>query len=170
MSKKTLIGVVLTMLLLSVVCFAADDKPIADGWQLGANLMELLGSVVLAGLAWLTTKAAGWIKAKTNNEALGGMLARLMESLGGLIQEAEQTLVAQLKAAKDPNSPGGTKLTASEAATIKNEVLQRFKDMWGKKGLAELAKILGFDKTGTENFIASKIDALVRKEKSGNPQ
>ncbi len=42
--------------------------------------------------------------------------------------------------------------------------------MWGKKGLAELAKILGFDKTGTENFIASKIDALVRKEKSGNPQ
>jgi prepilin signal peptidase PulO-like enzyme (type II secretory pathway) len=153
----------------AVPCLAQDTE-VSGGWQVFAYVYEVLGALLGSGLVWLVAKLSTWIKTKIGNEALGGILARVNETLGNLVVEANQTVVNGLKAAKDPDSPGGTKLTDEEARQIKKEVLAQFKDLWGAKGLALLAKILGFTSDKTESFLSSKIEALVEKEKQkGNP-
>lgn len=157
------------VVLCAVPCFAQDEEA-SSGMQIFAYIWELLAVALVPGIAWVFAKLGTWLKSKIKNETLANMMARFTEAIGNLVMEAEQTSVAAIKAAKDLNSPGGTKLTKEEAKQIKNEVLQKFKDLWGPKGLDILAKILGFDSEGVEDFISSKIEALVSKEKkSGNP-
>lgn len=133
--------------------------------ELGLNILEILSPAILALLAWLGVKLAGWLRAKTKNELVGGMLARLTESVFTLVREAEQTAVAAIKAGKDPSSPGGTKLTKAEAEKVKADVIAKLKELWGMKGLKEIGKVLGWTEASVTSFLEAKVEEAVLADK-----
>ena len=129
------------------------------------TILEILSPIITAFLGWVSVRLAGWIKAKTKNEQVGGILARLTESTFCVVREAEQTFVKGMKAAKDPSSPGGTSLTEKEAEDIKRRVVAKVKDLWGPRGLKEARKVLGLDEGGVGRLIESKVEEAVHIEK-----
>jgi hypothetical protein len=134
-------------------------------WTVMQFFLPLMG----AALVWLKVKLIAWIQAKTKNEMIAGMLARLADSVVTLVREAEQTTVAAIKAAKDPKSPGGVNLTKAEAENIKAAVIAKFKEIWGVKGLAEAGKVLGLSEDGLLKFISAKVESAVLAESNSNP-
>lgn len=131
--------------------------------QMAAAVYELLSPVMLLLLAYLAKKISDFLTAKVKNELLSGMLTRLNDTVFTYVREAEQTLVAELKAAKDPASEGGTALTKAEGENIKNKVLAKVKEALGPRGLSDLGKILGLTTEGVEGTIAAKIEAAVNE-------
>lgn len=138
-----------------------------DWLDLGMTVAELLAPILMAVLTWASAKLGLWIKARVQNETYAGMLGRLNETLLTLVREAEQTAVAAIKAGRDPKSPGGVKLTKQEAEHIKDEVLAKFKKLWGTPGLMLLMRILGLDSGSLDEWLEAKVEALVLVEKRG---
>jgi len=129
--------------------------------ELGLNILEALSPAILALLAWLGLKLSHWLRAKISNELVGGMLARLNDSVFTAVKAIEQTVVREIKAAKEPNSPGGPKITTEEADRVKKAAIDALKSYWGVKGLAELGEVLGLTGDGLNNLLESKVEAAV---------
>lgn len=130
------------------------------------DLLAYLSPVLTALLGWISVRLAAWIKAKTKNELVGGMLIRLSTSIISLVREAEQTSVLAIKKAKSSDSPGGEVLTPEEAADVRATVLDSFKALWGDKGMEELRTVLGLDGVeSVDRLLVSKIEEAVHLEK-----
>jgi hypothetical protein len=132
-------------------------------------ILVVCAPVLTAAITWASVKFADLIKARTKNELIGGILARLTTSAFTLVREAEQTAVAAIKAARDPKSPGGEELTKEEGEQIKKAVVDKLKEVWGVKGLHEAGKILGLTDAGLDKFISAKVEEAVFVEKRTNP-
>lgn len=141
----------------------ATDAPVSDAAQLGLSIYEMLLPVLLAGLTWLGAHLSAWIKSKTKNEALAGILVRLNQSVFDGVKAVNQNMANLLGEAKAPGSPGGAKITEAEAAKLKAAALDHVKSYWGAKGLGEMAKVLGFggDMAGLDKMLSNKIEAAV---------
>ncbi|MBT8102931.1 MAG: hypothetical protein KJO95_08165 [Gammaproteobacteria bacterium] len=132
---------------------------------------DVLAPVAAAALTWAVAWLTGLVRARLRNDYVDGMTRRLNDSIEDAVDAVNQQLDALLAAAKLPRSPGGKRLTATEARTLKRAAVEQVRSYWGAKGLKELAKILGFG--GGEHaahqlhtVIDNKIEAAVYRRKT----
>ena len=135
-----------------------------DTNSLGWKLVEVLSPVLVAGLSWLSVKAAQLISAKVKNEYLRGVLVRIDDAVLVAVREVEQVTVDALKEA---NADG--QLTAEERAKVKQAALDTVKSHLGLKGLAELAKVLGLEGGAIEKLLSSRVEAAVHDLRQVRP-
>lgn len=170
----------LLLLLIPASVFAADtaaqsalapvqDQPLSQGAQVALTALQVLGAALAAVLAWVSYHVTLWIKAKTKNELVGGVLSRTVELVFTLVREAEQTAVYELRKARDPKSPGGATITQSEGKQVKEAVVAKLKELWGPKGLDELGKVLGLTPDGVNKFLNAKVEEACLAENARNP-
>lgn len=133
----------------------------------GYDLFEVLVPVVALCITAATYYTSKFIHAKTNNTWLAGILSRLNEAVWYEVSAAEQVAVKGIKAAKDPSSDGGKRVTKAEGISIKKDVIARIKENIGMKGLKKLAKITGVGEQGVDRMIDSRVEAIVGSQ---NPQ
>lgn len=133
--------------------------------EVAATVAEFMLPVFAGLLAWVSARVTAYIKAKVENTTYQGMLVRLTDTVLTLVREAEQTTVKACKAARDPASPGGAKLTAKEAEAIKATVVGKFKSLWGPEGIKLLMRVLGLRDGTFEEFISAKVEEAVHVEK-----
>ena len=136
------------------------------------TLVDLALMLLTPVLAWAGLRASQWAGANAANEKSGGMLARLTDSVFVAVKKVNQTAKAKLKAAKDPSSPGGTKITDAEASDLKQAAWGEIKKYWGTKGLATAGKVLGL--ANVTAYVDGSIEAAIADikvaEKAGNPK
>ena len=157
------------------LAYAGQDvvtPPSVSPWQsIGMDLLAMLGSTAIALLGWLFARLNAWIKAKTHNELVSGVISRFTNSLLTAIKMVEQTYKRELIAAKDPKSPGGAAITKEEAAKLKGLVIEALSAEYG--GMSGIAKFLGVLGLGSEASVAqwvdNKIEALVYEESKTSP-
>lgn len=133
--------------------------------ELALKLFDMLWPLVgVAVTGWLSAKAAAWISSKTKNELLAGLLSRLNQLVWTCVRMAEQTLVKEIKKAKEPSSPGGSSLTKEEQKAIFDAVFQNVKELFGENALALLGHLLGLKQVELDKLIASKIEEMVASQ------
>ena len=120
------------------------------------NALELLSPVLLAGFAWIAVRLERFIKARTDNAYLEGVLVRANEAVWVTIKDLQRNTVEEIKAA---NADG--KLTDEEKKRIKDKALADVKALLGAGGLKMLFKIFGGEDAATA-FLSSKIEASVK--------
>lgn len=141
--------------------------------KMGLGIYEMMAPLITAALGWVAVKLGNLIRAKTKNEYLASTLARLNDSVFDAVKSVNQQSKRMLEEARDPASPGGEKITKEEADMLKNAAMEHVKSYWGKKGMKELGKVLGFggllgfgkDEAGVEKLISDKIEAAVHDVK-----
>lgn len=129
-------------------------------------LVQALAPTLLAALTWLIVRGTQWAQAHTKNAYLQGTLGRLGLFVGTTVQQLEQTVVADLKAANG-------KWTPEVAAKVKADALAQVKQLLGKQGLLEIEKVLGVQGGDVEKFLGDAIESAVHKlppSVPGNPQ
>jgi uncharacterized protein YidB (DUF937 family) len=124
---------------------------------------EILGPVFLLILTWAGTSLARYIQSKVKNEYLKNALTRLDDAVVNAVKFVQQTVVDALKEA---NKDGV--ITNVEKDQIKQKAVEAVKSYLGKKGLLEIAKILGLDDGGLANLISQRIEAAVHDLKASN--
>jgi hypothetical protein len=127
-----------------------------DKAELGLKLVEVLSPVLLAALTWLAAKVAQLIHAKVKNEYLRGVLVRLDDAVLAAVREVHQVTVEELKA----RSADG-KLTPEERARVKQVAIDAVKSHLGKRGIGELAKVLGLEGGAIDKLLATRVEAAV---------
>lgn len=127
----------------------------------GFDIYELLSPLVVVLVTVLSAYLTKLIHEKTKNTTLAGILGRLNELVWDEVKAAEQVAVKSIKAAKDPSSDGGVKITDDEAIAIRERVVRRIKENVGIKGLKKLGKVLGLDTKGVVDMITTKVEAAV---------
>jgi hypothetical protein len=130
--------------------------------QLLQVLVPVVGTVLTAAITWGGAKLVTFIQAKTKNEFLKGALVRLEQAVQTAVLEVQQTYVEYVKAA----SADG-KLTFEEAREAKARAILAAKTYLGRKGLLELAKVLGFTDGALDLFLGGKVEAMVAGVKLG---
>ena len=155
---------------LAVVAQAAPevaDKPVSSGCQLGLTIYEMLATLVTGAIVWLTTKGSAWIKTKINNETVGGIVSRFMESIGSAVRCVNQTIKDEILKAKDPKSTGGVKITESEAKKLKDAVWESLKSEYGgMDGISKLLGVIGITgDSGVKKWIDDRIESAVNTAK-----
>jgi hypothetical protein len=134
--------------------------------NLAIPILEILTPIVTALLGWISYRLAAWIKAKTKNEKLSGVMLRFGDAISTLVKEAEQTIVSEMKRAKSPDSPDGAKLSPEEAAGVRLAVVAKFRKLWGEKGIKEIETVLGVERESIMPFIESKLEEAVHELKT----
>jgi hypothetical protein len=127
--------------------------------DLAVTILDIALTLLVPVAVWAGAKLSKWLEAKAINEKTGGMLVRLNDSIVTAVKAINQTTKAKIKASKDPNSPGGKKVTPEEAAELKKAALDEIRSYWGAKGLKEAGEILGLD--SLDSWIDGKIEAAV---------
>jgi len=127
-----------------------------DFAELALRALQVLSPVLLAGLTWLAARAAALISARVEGELLRGVLIRLADATLTATKELQQTVVDEIKAA----SADG-KISAAERQRIKAAAVANVKSHLGRKGVAELARILGLADGALDSLIGAKVEAAV---------
>lgn len=145
------------------------EQPLSTPLQLGASVYQMLAPILVVLTGWIAKRLSDWLSAHTKNAAVAGILTRMNDQVWTLVKDANQTLAAEIRKAKDPKSPGGDSLTTEEAASIKRAVLGNFRDLWGAKGLMEAASVLGLSgESGVMDLVAKKVEAAVHDLGAGD--
>lgn len=124
------------------------------------RLFELFSPAALAGLTWLSVKAAQLFTAKIKSEHVTRVLLLVDDVVLVAAREVQQVLVDKLKAA----SPDGN-LTPEQGAQAKQAALDSAKTQFGTQGLADVAATLGYDAGGVDRMLGSRIEAAVHQLK-----
>jgi len=125
------------------------------------NVFELLGPVLLAGLSWLSVKAAQLISVKVKNEQLKAVLLRLDDVILAAVREAQQVLVDKLKA----TSADGA-LTPDQRTQAKQAAIDSAKSQLGATGLAEVGKTFGLESAAVDKLLSTRVEATVHRLKA----
>jgi hypothetical protein len=134
--------------------------------QLVAELLPAVQLLVIALAGWALRALTVFITQRVKDERVSGALVQASETVWDVVLELEQTLVKELKAATDPDSDGGVKVTATEAAHIKSEALLKAKALLGPAGLKRLAEAMGTtDTAALDAMLSTKIEAAVMQLK-----
>lgn len=126
------------------------------------QLVQALIPLVIAIASWALYAASNWLQAHAKTEYQRGVLARLTEAVSTIVSETQQTTVEALKAAAADG-----KITAEEAAELKDGAISRVRGYLGKRGLKELETV--FDRDMIDKVIASKIEAEIAQMKLFSP-
>jgi hypothetical protein len=124
------------------------------------RLFELFSPAALAGLTWLSVKAAQLFTAKIKSEHVTRVLLLVDDVVLAAAREVQQVLVEKLKAtSRDGN------LTTEQSAQAKQAALDSAKAQLGAQGLADVAATLGHDAGGVDRMLESRIEAAVHQLK-----
>lgn len=132
-----------------------------DANTIGWKVFQLLSPVLLAGLSWLSVKAAQLISANVKNEYLRGVLVRLDDAVVAAVREVQQVTVDALKAASADGQ-----LTPDERAKVKQAAIDSVKSHLGTKGIGEIASILGLEDGAIDKLLSTRVEAAVHDLKS----
>ncbi len=132
-----------------------------DADTIGWKVLQILSPVLLAGLSWLSVKAAQLITAKVKNEYLKGVLVRLDDAVLAAVREVQQVTVDALKAASADGQ-----LTSEERAKVKQAAIDSVKSHLGAKGIAAAAKILGLEDGAMDKLLSTRVEAAVHDLKT----
>ena len=132
-------------------------------WQLANDyVLPALATLLGTALTLASLKLTTFLHRKVENETAQGVTVRLNETVLQVVLELEQTAVAEAKAAMDPKSEGGRRITGDEAARIRDTAISKVRSYLGPAGLALLVKVLGFGgDTATDDYIGSKVEATI---------
>ena len=126
------------------------------------QLVQALIPLVIAIASWALYAASNWLQAHAKTEYQRGVLARLTEAVSTIVSETQQTTVEALKAAAADG-----KITAEEAAELKDGAISRVRGYLGKRGLKELETV--FDREMIVKVIAYTIEAEIAQMKLFGP-
>ena len=142
-----------------------------SGWDMAGTIYLLIGGLVSSGFAWGAKRLLDLINAKISNELLRGILGRLSSSVVDAVAMVNQTVRKEIESAKDPNSPGGTKITIQEKKQLYNAVWDALKAEYGGwDGIFTLLRKIGFGQDAAKAKINTMIEAAVNgQKKSANP-
>ena len=132
-----------------------------DANSIGWKVFQILSPVLLAGLSWLSVKAAQLISAKVKNEYLRGVLVRMDDAVLAAVREVQQVTVDSLKAASADGQ-----LTPDERAKVKQAAIDSIKSHLGMKGISEAAKILGLEDGAIDKLLSTRVEAAVHDLKA----
>lgn len=137
----------------------AVDAPISHGADNALSLYAYLAGAIAAVVSWLALHASALIRAHVKNVKVAGVMSRFSDSLFAAIKMVNQTLKAEILAAKDPKSPGGASITKDEAAKLRIAVQAALrKEYGGLDGLMKFLGVLGFE---TENSMMDWVDTRI---------
>jgi hypothetical protein len=142
---------------------AGGDMAVAPAADIAMSLYASLAGLVAALLGWIGVHIGSFIRAKVKNETIAGVAARFNDSLFTALKAVNQTLKAEILAAKDPKSPGGTMITKLEAEQLKTAVIDMLKrEYGGTPGLMTALRVFGFAGEGPMlDWLGRKIEAGV---------
>jgi len=143
-----------------------DDPQIQS--QLNAVLMGVISLffAILTGLiAWASAAVKKWLTAKANYAVFHAASDKIFALAAGLVDEAEQTLVKEAKAATADG-----KLTKDDAIRIRDEVVKRVMEHLGMEGVTDLQGAFGHaGQKGIEmiqRMIRTAIEARISERKA----
>lgn len=119
----------------------------------------------IAGIVtWGGARLIALIDAKTKNETVAGVLARLTSAVQTVVLDINGTVkAAYVEATKD-----GV-LSPDEKTALKKLALDKVKEHLGKSGLQTLITILGLNGELVDSFLGSHIEAAVESMKERTP-
>jgi hypothetical protein len=136
-------------------------------WNILGEALPAIETALAALLSWAAIELTRWIRAHTANTIVSGILTRLTDVVRQVVADVAQTAADDLKRATSPDSPGGRKITADEAAGLKADAIAKVKSYLGPKGIALLMKTSGIrSASALDDMIGSKIEAEVRALKT----
>lgn len=142
------------------------DPAVGAGWSTAFTLYALGGTLLVGGVGWALKKLTDLLGVKIENETISGILGRLIGSVTDAVAMVDQTLRKEIEAAKSPSSPGGEKITESEAKSMKDAVWAVLKSEYGGwEGMFGLLKRIGI---GDEAAATEKIDTLIESAVNAN--
>lgn len=124
------------------------------------QIIEALSPVLLAIIGWVGVQVAAFIRARTKNEVVSGVLIRLDDAVIVAVKESLQVYVDAIKEASQDG-----RLTDDEKARAKELAIASVKSHIGVKGLKEIVTVLGLDAGMLDKFIGSRIEAAVSDTK-----
>jgi hypothetical protein len=125
------------------------------------RLFELLSPVALAGLTWLSVKAAQLFAARIKSEHVTRVLLLVDNVVLAAAREVQQVLVDKLKAI----NPDGD-LTSEQGAQAKQAALDSAKAQLGAQGLADIAATFGLDHGAVDRMLGTRVEAAVHRLKA----
>lgn len=135
--------------------------------QLQSLFFALIVATSGGGVAWLGRTLNTYIAEKTKDHKFSQALSRLNDVVFTVVTAIQQTEVKAIKAAKDPGSPGGTKITNTEAKELASLALERVKLFVGADGVEAVMYVLGFnDSTMFDDYLVQKVESAVKANKT----
>ena len=136
-------------------------------WDWASTIYLIVGGTITTLVSYGIAQGVRLINSKLSNSYFEGVLQRLGATIDELVAMVNQTLIKKIKAAKEPDSDGGTSLTETERAQAFNAVLDALKEEYGGwAGLYRLLKRIGIsDKDTARKKITNMIEASVYKHK-----
>ena len=160
-----------TQLALLLLAQAPAAPMAGEGWDIFGTIYLVLGGLLVSGLGFGGKKLIELINAKVDNELLKGILVRLTSSVNDAVAMVNQTLKKSIKAAKDPESEGGERITEAEKKQLFEAVWAALKEEYGGfDGLFGLLKKIGIgDEKAAKAKVDTMIEAAVNKQKKAGP-
>jgi hypothetical protein len=104
-----------------------------------------------------------FIRARTKSSVGQTLALKANDLIWTLVKEADQVIVAGLKAALADDG----KVSPEELAKVKKDVVEKFKSLWGPFGMQLLAEAVGVDgAAAAETWVNSKVEAAVHDLKA----
>lgn len=135
-------------------------------FELVAGLLAVLATI-LTGV--LLPAARRWLKAKaeeqgasTTTKLLIGATLKLDGFVEAGVAQVWHVFEADMRAAADPSSDGGSKITSAELDKAKADVLAEVKKYLGTAGLAQLSGVLGFGGEMLDSYLKAQIEKKVQ--------
>ncbi len=118
-------------------------------------VVSVLGSVLVALLAYLSKAAGMWIRAHVSNVQLSGVLLRLNDTVGTVVADIAQREVEAMKRAAIDG-----KLSAEEIASLRDVAWIRVKAHMGD-GWSTAEQVLGLTREQLTDLVLAKVEAEV---------
>ena len=118
--------------------------------EIANGTIILMTALISLALAYFTK----WIRTKTSNEYLCGVMERLEKLANMIVKDVQQTVADELKKASKDG-----KLSREEMNQTFDAAFDLLKKYLGPVGLAELIRIFGIEQT--DDFLKSKIEEAV---------
>lgn len=158
-------AIVALLSLLGVALAHADEvgPVLPQSEDLGLTIFAGIAAILVSVIGWVGVHAAAWLKAHTKNQALGGVLARVTDSIFSSVKSALLASKAAIEDAKKASSPGGTAITSDELKGIKQIAWDSLKKEYGgMAGLSSFLSILGLGgDDGVSSWVDQRIEAAV---------
>lgn len=157
--------------LIAFVVSQAPTPPTGIDWtQIILQVLMGLGAVVGTIVpAVLVPALRSWLQAQANDKnastsvkLLANASLKLESFIEAGIADAWKVFDADMRAARDEGSDGGSKVTPAELEKAKADVLAAVKGYLGTAGLAQLSGVLGFGGEMLEQYLKAQVEKKVQ--------
>jgi hypothetical protein len=121
-----------------------------------AFLLQAAGTAALSLFSWASVRFGIWLKGRTKQDSISGILARLLDVIMTVVAELEQTLVPAYKA-----RVADGKLTPQDIKELRDIAVAKVKERLGIGQWQTTLAALGLTPDGLASFIIGKIEASV---------